>query len=63
MGRGIQLGRVFGIPIELSLSWFLIFGLLTWSMSSGFFPQAYPDLPLWAYWVMGLVATVLFFGS
>jgi Zn-dependent protease len=32
-------------------------------MSSGFFPQAYPDLPVWAYWVMGLIATVLFFGS
>lgn len=63
MVRGIHIGRIFGVPIELHISWFLIFGLLTWSMSSGFFPQAYPDIPLWAYWVMGLIATLLFFGS
>jgi Zn-dependent protease len=63
MGRSIRIGTLFGVPIELDLSWFLIFGLITWSLASGYFPQAYPDIPAWAFWVMGLIASILFFGS
>ena len=31
---GIKIGRVFGIPIYVHLSWFLIFALITWEMNS-----------------------------
>jgi Zn-dependent protease/CBS domain-containing protein len=63
MGRNIKIGAVFGVPIELDFSWFLIFGLITWSLASGYLPQAYPEIPTWAIWMMGLIASLLFFGS
>ena len=63
MGRSIKIGTLFGVPIELDLSWFLIFGLIAWSLASGYFPASYPEIPGWAYWVMGLIASLLFFGS
>jgi hypothetical protein len=33
--RTISLGRIFGIPVGLDYSWFLIFALLTWTMAVG----------------------------
>lgn len=30
MNASIKLGRIWGIPIGLHFSWFLIFGLVTW---------------------------------
>jgi Zn-dependent protease/predicted transcriptional regulator len=59
----VRLGRVFGIPIELDPSWFLIFGLITWSLAGGTLALAAPGLPVYAYWLMGLLTSLLFFGS
>ena len=42
---------------------FLIFGLVTWSLAAGFFPEEYPGLPTAAYWFLGAVTSLLFFGS
>jgi Zn-dependent protease len=63
MEARVKLGRIWGIPIGLHPSWFLIFGLVTWSLALGFFPQEYPDLPTAAYWLLGIVTSLLFFGS
>jgi Zn-dependent protease/CBS domain-containing protein len=63
MTANIQLGRILGIPIGLHVSWFLIFGLVTWSLATGFFPDEYPDLGTGTYWVLGAVTSILFFGS
>jgi len=63
MAAGIKLGRILGIPVGLHVSWFLIFGLLTWSLAAGFFPVEYPALPTLAHWLLGAVTSVLFFGS
>jgi Zn-dependent protease/CBS domain-containing protein len=52
-----------GIPIGVHVSWFLIFGLITWSLSVGFFPPEYPGLPVPVYWVLGGITSLLFFGS
>lgn len=60
---GIDLFRVGGIQIRLDFSWFLIFFLVLWSLSVGYFPRFYPDQPWSTYWLAGLVATVLFFLS
>lgn len=59
----IKLGRIMGIPIGVHVSWFLIFGLITWSLSAGFFPPEYPGLSVPVYWVLGAVTSLLFFGS
>jgi hypothetical protein len=40
-----------------------VFALVLWSLSAGYFPQAYPDQPAGVYWMAGSLATVLFFLS
>jgi len=59
----IQVARVIGIPIYLHFSWLIIFGLIVWTLSTGYFPAQYPDLPASSYWAKGLVASLLFFVS
>ena len=60
---GIRIARVFGVPVYIHFSWVVIFGLITWSLATGYFPARYPDLPASSYWAKGLVASLLFFLS
>jgi Zn-dependent protease/predicted transcriptional regulator len=60
---GFRIARILGIPIYLHFSWFIIFGLIAWSLSAGYFPSRYPDLPASTYWANGLVASLLLFAS
>jgi Zn-dependent protease/CBS domain-containing protein len=59
----LQIARVIGIPIYLHFSWLIIFGLIVWTLSTGYFPAHYPDLPASSYWAKGLVTSLLFFVS
>jgi Zn-dependent protease len=63
MQASIKLGHIWGIPIGLHSSWFIIFFLVTWSLAAGYFPAEYPNLPTLTYWVLGAVTSLLFFGS
>jgi Zn-dependent protease len=58
-----RIGRILGIPIHLHVSWFLIALLITWSLAVAYFPQANPGWTATAYWVVGIVASLLFFAS
>lgn len=60
---GIQLFTIRGIQIRLDYSWFIVFFLILWSLSAGYFPQAYPDQARQSYWLAGFVTTLLFFFS
>jgi Zn-dependent protease/CBS domain-containing protein len=60
---GLKLFRIAGIQIRLDYSWLIIFVLVLWSLSAGYFPRHYPDQSTSTYWIAGLVATVLFFAS
>jgi Zn-dependent protease/CBS domain-containing protein len=59
----ISLGRMFGIPLELDLSWFLIFALLTWVLATSYFPNEFSDWSQIMYWVLGAVTAVMLFVS
>ena len=59
---GLKIGRVFGIPIFVHLSWFLIFALITYSLADEFGAQ-YPQWSNRQLWTLGLVTSLLFFGS
>lgn len=61
--RGFSLFRIAGIQIRLDPSWILIFLLVLWSLSAGYFPRLHPDQDTATYWAAGLLATLLFFGS
>jgi Zn-dependent protease/CBS domain-containing protein len=64
MLRGsLVLGAIRGIPIRIHFTWLIIFGLLSWSLASGYFPQRYPDLPITAYWIKAIIAALFLFGS
>jgi Zn-dependent protease/CBS domain-containing protein len=59
----VQIARVIGIPIYVHFSWLIVFGLIAWTLSTGYFPAQTPDLPASSYWAKGLVASLLFFVS
>ncbi len=56
-----RIGTVMGIPIRVHFSWLIIFGLITWSLSTLYFPGAAPQLPTLSYWVAGAVAALFLF--
>ncbi|WP_447973606.1 CBS domain-containing protein [Nitrospira sp. Kam-Ns4a] len=62
-GPDWQIGRIFGIPIKVHASWFLVFAFVTWSLATGYLPDALPGLSAARYWGMGGVAALLLFGS
>jgi len=59
----ISLGKIFGIPIGVDYSWFLIFALLTWSLATSYFPAEFSNWPVAQYWVVGAVTVIFMFGS
>lgn len=63
MAASWRLGSIRGIPIGLHWSMTLVFGLLMLSLATAFFPATNPDIPVPAYWLMALIASLLFFGS
>jgi len=58
-----KIATIMGIPIRVHFSWLLIFGLITWSLSTLYFPKAAPRLPELSYWVGGSIAALLLFVS
>lgn len=62
-GKSIPLGRIFGIPIGLDISWFLIFALLVWTLSTNYYPVRFPGWGDSIYWVIGVSTTLLLFVS
>jgi Zn-dependent protease/predicted transcriptional regulator len=60
--EGLQIGRIYGIPIFLHTSWFLIFGLIAYSFVSEF-DSLHLDLSTPQLWSLGLMTSLLFFGS
>lgn len=63
MNSAINLGKIFGIQFRLHYSWFLIFILITVSLSWQYFPLAYPGWNSAVYWVTGIIASLVFFTS
>ncbi len=62
MGRGINLGRLFGIKIRVDWSWLLIFLLVTWNISTAF-GSLHEEWSIALRWGMGVLSAVLFFAS
>jgi Zn-dependent protease len=59
----ITIGHVWGIPIRINPSMFLILGLLTWSLASNLLPMAYPEMSDAGRWLTALVTAVIFLAS
>jgi Zn-dependent protease/CBS domain-containing protein len=63
MRGSLSLGTIFGIPIRLHASWFLVAALVTWTLAIGYFPQQIPGSSPATYWAVGGLAALLFFAS
>ena len=62
-GKGIPLGRIFGIVFCINTSWLIIFIFTTWMLSSGYFPHIYPDWSPASNILAGVITSLLFFVS
>ncbi len=60
--EGFQIGRIYGIPIFLHTSWFLIFGLIAFWFYSDF-DALHLNLPTSRLLGLGIMTSLLFFGS
>ncbi len=63
MIKKIEIAKIFGIPIKLDLSWFIILAFITWTLATGYFPSKYPELDKSTYLIMGLLSALLLFVS
>ena len=50
--HSIPLGKIFGIPIGLDYSWFVIFALLTWMLAGSYYPEEFKHWSPLLYWLM-----------
>ena len=62
MGPSLRLGKIFGIPVEVNISWILVFLLLTYLLA-GEFEDARLRWPTVQRWSVAMVTVVLFFLS
>ena len=59
----MRVARIFGIDIYIDLSWFIIFVLVAWMLSSDVGPLRTAGLSADERWAFGVVTSLLFFGS
>ena len=60
---GFRIAKILGIPIYLDPTWLLIFGLITYQLAKIVFPGMGLKWTQIQYWSVGIVASLLFFGS
>jgi Zn-dependent protease/predicted transcriptional regulator len=57
-GKRFKILTLFGFPIYIDWSWFIIALLILWTLAAGVFPRWVRDLPAGAYWAMGAAGAV-----
>jgi Zn-dependent protease len=62
MGARPRPANLFGIPLHIDASWFVVAALMAWSLARGYFPALYPHWPPMGHALLGLGATLLLFG-
>lgn len=61
--HGISLGKLFGIPIKIDLSWVIIFLWVTISLGVQYTSTANPITPTVLGWIIAVITSLLFFTS
>ncbi len=61
--KRFEIFRLFGFPIRIDLSWFIVVLLITWSLAAVVFPSWHDGLATGAYWGMGFIAAIGLFVS
>ncbi len=63
MNSSFRLLYIRGIPVEIHVSWLLIFFLFSLSLSQGYFPVIAEGFSAGVYWTAGIITTLLIFTS
>ena len=63
MKSSLRVGKIFGIPVGINYTWFIVFALVTLSLATGYFPSRYEGWSLPGYLAAGVLTSVLFFAS
>jgi len=63
MNNSFRLMYIRDIPVEIHISWLLIFFLFSISLAQGYFPLMVEGLNSQVYWVAGIITTLLVFAS
>lgn len=61
--RTFRIGSLAGIPILVSPSWFVLFGLTTWLLATQIYPDALEGASRWTHYAMAASSVILFFAS
>jgi len=61
--NSIRIGRIFGIPVGIDFSWFLVFALFTWTFATSYYPTEFKNWPSAEYWGVGAVTALMLFVS
>jgi len=61
-GPKIRLGKALGITFQIDPTWFIVFTLITLSLTTRFSEQ-YPHWTTFTYWSVGILTSLLFFVS
>jgi len=59
----LRIGKILGIPIKIDISWLVIFALIVFSLSGGYFRVNFPQLTPAMDWIGGILAALLLFAS
>ncbi len=59
----IKFATVYGIPLYVDYSWFIIFVLIVWTVGFDLMPASYPHLSTLEYLSIGLASALLLFAS
>jgi Zn-dependent protease/CBS domain-containing protein len=62
-GRAFKILELFGFPIKIDPSWFIVLLLVAWSLATGWFPMTTPGRTAAVYWTMGTLGAVGLFVS
>ena len=61
--NAIKILNIFGIDVELDISWFLVFFLFSFTLSRHYYPQMLPETEDTLHWILGISTTILVFIS
>jgi Zn-dependent protease/CBS domain-containing protein len=61
--RPLRIGRILRVPVEVDLSWLVVFALVAAFIATGVVAEAAPGAPQPVTWALGMLTSLAFFGS
>ena len=64
LNTNIRIFKLWGIPVEVNMSWLLVLTFMTWTFSTRYYPSIYPGtFDVLELWILGFTTAILLFLS